>query len=126
MKHLIISSILFFTMIFLVKIATVKLNSFEDSLYNLSIPIETSVKNKEWGKAKKETENLSSFWKEKHNFLTLFLDHRDIELIDYEVTRLFAYIETGSDADAIATIDTIKEIYKTIKHIETFKLSNIF
>ena len=99
-------------------------SNLSDSLTNLRNDVmEQNVDNQ---KIKYDVENVAKQWEEKHNKLSYYLEHNELEKIETEFTALKSDSETTDYQQLVESID--KSIF-LLKHIEdryAFNLENIF
>ena len=99
-------------------------SNLSDSLTNLRNDVmEPNADNQ---KIKSGVENVAKQWEEKHNKLSYYLEHNELEKIETEFTALKSDSETTDYQQLVESID--KSIF-LLKHIEdryAFNLENIF
>lgn len=72
------------------------------------------------------TNQLADFWKEKENVLCTFVNHKDIEEIGEEITKLQSSVKNNNSEQYLQSIDLIKFYLQGYKHIIGISIQNVF
>ena len=72
------------------------------------------------------TNELADFWKNKENILCTFVNHKEIEEIGEEITKMQAAVKNNNLQQYLESLDLIKFYVEGYKHIIGINLQNIF
>lgn len=71
-------------------------------------------------------EKLDSYWKTKENFLCLTINHKDMEKIGEQITKLITYINQNNKEDAEYEVELLKYFVEGNEHIMIANFQNIW
>ena len=69
---------------------------------------------------------IESSWDVRHNKLSYFIEHTEIEKVENNLTSVRSFIETKSYSDAISELDKANFLLKHIEDKYAISLENIF
>ncbi len=67
-----------------------------------------------------------AMWEDKRSKLHVFIPHNDISYLDYRLNEAFACLYTGSYAAALANLEIVMQMAKTVPGNYVIKPENIF
>ena len=88
--------------------------------------LKDAISKKEDDKIKKEIEELTNHWEDKHNKLAYYIEHDELEKVDTAIVKMKSYIETGNFSEAISELEDGKFVLEHIQDKNSFNLQNIF
>ena len=77
-------------------------------------------------KINEEVDNLSKRWEERHEKLSYYIEHNELEKIETSITQMKSFIETEEYGDSISELDTSAFLIRHIEDRYAFNLENIF
>ena len=77
-------------------------------------------------KINEEIDNFSKKWEERHEKLSYYIEHNELEKIETSLTQMKSFIETGEYGDSISELDTSAFLIRHIEDRYAFNLENIF
>lgn len=126
MKNIILSLILFISVIIGIFFSINYINNMYKELTYINDEIEESLINKEFNKAYDSCENLKKNWEKHCKLLSLYLNDNEIDNISSEIIQLSQYIKTNNIEESLVHTQIIKFLIKQIKHFEQINIHNIF
>ena len=103
--------------------------SVSDMSEKLKTLREEAIKDPSQIEDKKIEKNLSEIedsWDVRHNKLSYFIEHTEIEKVENNLTSVRSFIETKNYSDAISELDKANFLLKHIEDKYAFSLENIF
>lgn len=73
-----------------------------------------------------DAEAVRTMWSGKKSKLQMFIPHNDIAYVDYRLNEAFSYIYTQNYPLALANLEIVKKMAKTLPDNYRLKLENIF
>ena len=67
-----------------------------------------------------------ALWEDKRSKLHVFIPHNDISYVDYRLNEAFACLYTKSYPDALANLEIVMQMAKSVPGNYMIKLENIF
>ncbi len=95
-----------------------------DLLENIEM-IEIGLENKQWGEARRQTDDLGKMWDEKASWWPTVLDHQEIDNIEFAMSRLKEYIGNQNAALSWGQLSELKLMIKHIPEKEAVTVKNI-
>lgn len=89
-----------------------------DQVYN-------AVKDGQWQTAAIRTGRLETVWEEKARWWPIFLDHQEMDNIDFSMARVKEYVNSRSAALSLGQLSELKLMVEHIPAKETVNLKNI-
>lgn len=126
MKNIIIASLLFFTMTFVLFFASKYVELTCDKLLNVSSKIEENLIEDKWDESYILSFELLNIYEGHIANLTLFLNHSDFDHIYSEVVKLTQYAKCANKDESLSSIHMIKTLISEVKNMESLSISNIF
>ena len=77
-------------------------------------------------KIEKSLSEIESSWDVRHNKLSYFIEHTEIEKVENNLTSVRSFIETKNYSDAISELDKANFLLKHIEDKYAISLENIF
>lgn len=71
-------------------------------------------------------EKLDDYWKTKENFLCLTINHKDMEKIGEQITKLITYINQNNKEDAEYEVELLKYYVEGNEHVMIANFQNIW
>ncbi|WZL72430.1 DUF4363 family protein [Clostridiaceae bacterium 35-E11] len=103
---------------------TVIENNTNAFIHSLNI-IAENVETKNWQDASVNFINVKEKWMKERKFMTIFLDHHEVDNIDLAIARTEKYIKGQDLALSLAEIDVLKKLFSIVKENESVTLENI-
>lgn len=126
MKNIVITIILFCSLILVCFVSVHYLNktSYKMHFYNTSI--ENYINSDKWNEAYKLSENFSKDWDKHCDYFSLFVNHTLIDDISTEEAKLQQYVKYKNKDEALASSYTIQFLIDRITKLEKISTQNIF
>ena len=90
------------------------------------ISLKNAISQKDNEKIKKDLEDLTNNWEERHNKLAYYIEHNELEKVETAIVRMKSYIESEKFEDAITELEDGKFVLEHIQDKNSFNLQNIF
>ena len=87
--------------------------------------VEQSISTKQWEAAQKELNTAEQSWDNTKTWLTVLLDHQEIDNIDISMKRLDKYIMTQEGSLSLGEVATLRLLVDQIYDTEKISLRNI-
>ncbi len=126
MKNVVISLLIWVTMIITIAFSIKYLNKVSDNLGKLNNEIEQNITDDNWEKAYKTSIEFTDKWKDYSNIIKLFVDHQEMDKIEMELCKLPHYIKEMTKDEALASVHVLKFLSEHIAELEKIKIQNIF
>ncbi|AJA47407.1 hypothetical protein CPAST_c13080 [Clostridium pasteurianum DSM 525 = ATCC 6013] len=126
MKNIVITFILFISMIFVCFISLNYLNKTSYNMYSSNNSVKKYIYNNNWEKADKLSNKLSKDWHMYADNFSLFVNHTLIDDISIEEHKLEEYIKCKNKEEALASANTIQFLIERIRKLEKFNIQNVF
>lgn len=88
--------------------------------------ISQEIKRKDWPGAEKKSEELEQMWDEKAKWWPAFLDHQEMDNIEFSLARVKEYVVSRDSALALGQLSELKLMIEHIPRKEMVNLENIF
>ena len=88
--------------------------------------LKDAMSQKDNEKIKKDLEDLTNKWEERHNKLAYYIEHNELEKVETAIVRMKSYIESEKFEDAITELEDGKFVLEHIQDKNSFNLQNIF
>ena len=88
--------------------------------------VEQSILDQKWKVALDELDRAQKDWDKPKFWLTILLDHQELDSVDLSMRRLKKYIETQSLALSLGEISTLELLVGHISDAEQLAIRNIF
>ena len=99
--------------------------SFLDRIETVNAAMLEEEENVDGEKIKLKFFEMKDYWKEKENYLTLFIDHKDIREIGQSISRLEGGIMENDRVQVHAEIRLLSDYTKTYQKLVSFRWENI-
>jgi len=126
MKNLLISVVIFLTMITAIFFSTTYLSRTCANLIKTTATLEAQITNEKWEDAYNTSMELTSKWMDYCTKLSIFVDHEEIDNIDNELWKLSQYTKCKNKDESLAGVHVIKFFINHITNMEKINLQNIF
>ncbi|OFI05091.1 hypothetical protein CLOACE_19100 [Clostridium acetireducens DSM 10703] len=126
MKNTIISFIVFISTIIFISFSLKYLNTISLNLKQNNIKLENNIKENSWEKANKASEEFINQWNKSSKKLALFLNHDELDKINYEITELSYFVKTKDKDECLSRTTKIKFFLKHILELEKINIENVF
>lgn len=73
-----------------------------------------------------DARTVRALWEDKRSKLHVFIPHNDISYVDYRLNEAFACLYTKSYPDALANLEIVLQMAKSVPGNYMIKLENIF
>lgn len=103
-------------------------NSLQASTQQLTEQIETvilEIKDSNWEAAARETAELESGWDKSARWWPVFLDHQEMDNIEFSLARVKAYVNSHDSALALGQLEELSLMLKHIPEKEALSIKNI-
>jgi len=88
--------------------------------------ISVEIRQKDWEEATKQSRNLENIWEEKAKWWPIFLDHQEIDNIEFSLARVKEYVAGQDNALSLGQLSELKLMIEHIPRKEAVNLENIF
>jgi hypothetical protein len=126
LKNTIISFIVFISTIIFISFSLKYLNTISLNLKQNNIKLENNIKENSWEKANKASEEFINQWNKSSKKLALFLNHDELDKINYEITELSYFVKTKDKDECLSRTTKIKFFLKHILELEKINIENVF
>lgn len=126
MKNIIITIVLFGSILFTCFISVNYLNKVCYNVYASNSSIQNFIYNGNWKEANKVSERLSKDWHTYASNCSVFVNHTLIDDISMEEQKLQEYIKNKNKDEALASASSIEFLIERIRKLETINIQNVF
>ena len=102
------------------------LNKVSQDLGKLSGEIERDIIDDNWDKAYKASLEFTNKWEGYSKKINLFANHKEIDNIEMEISKLPQYIKERTKDESLACVHVLKFLLNHISELEKVKIQNIF
>ena len=88
--------------------------------------ISLEIRQKDWETAVKQSEQLEQIWEEKARWWPVFLDHQEMDNIEFSLARVKEYVTSQDKALSMGQLAELKLMVEHIPRKEAVNLENIF
>lgn len=88
--------------------------------------ISLAMRQQEWEAAVKQSEQLEQLWEEKAKWWPVFLDHQEMDNIEFSLARVKEYVASRDQALSMGQLSELKLMIEHIPRKEAVNLENIF
>ncbi len=85
----------------------------------------TNIEGQHWDQAQQETDKLEKSWYENARWWPLFLDHQEIDNIEFSLAKVKKYVDTRNAPLAQGQLSELELMLKHIPDKEAVNLENI-
>jgi len=126
MKNILIPLTLFVAMIGGMIYSISSLSNTCTSMSTTNINLEKLVVEERWDEANIVAEKLMDEWNLHSKKICIFVNHREIDNIHSEISKLTQYVNYHNKDESMASIYAIKFLFEHIVNLERVELENIF
>lgn len=126
MKNIIASFILFFILLTGIFFSVNYINKTCIDFQSLNNKLEYCINNNDWDKSYDLSIKFIDEWKLSYKYITLYMNHNDLDSINDETLKLTQYIKCKNKSDALAIIHSMKFTLNNIMNSEKITFINIF
>jgi hypothetical protein len=102
------------------------LKSTTDKMTGLIVQAESSAKQNDPDKAKRELTEFSKEWEINNKIIATFVEHSELDSVNASDAKLLPYLESNDLTSFYAECETVKAQFHHIMHTEEFSIDNIF
>lgn len=84
-----------------------------------------SIENERWGAAQTQTDQLEKIWQDKARWWPIFLDHQEMDNIEFSLARFKAYVASQDNSLAQGQLSELRLMIKHIPQKEAVNIENI-
>lgn len=88
--------------------------------------ISQEIKHQDWAGAEEKSARLEQMWEEKARWWPAFLDHQEMDNIEFSLARVKEYVVSQDKALALGQLAELKLMIEHIPRKEMVNLENIF
>jgi len=119
---------LLIVLMLLIGLGTWNNTALQDSTDEMTSQIEQVMKNidgQRWDQARQETDKLEKSWHENARWWPVFLDHQEIDNIEFSLAKVKKYVDTRNASLAQGQLSELNLMLKHIPDKESVNLENI-
>jgi len=102
------------------------LNDTVDALNESINELEASIRNEDWNRCAGLTQSLIADWKKAEKWMKMFIDHRQMDVINQTVYEMEGYISCKNHDDSAAKVVMLQNLLEHIPASEAILFENIF
>ncbi|MEN6461324.1 MAG: DUF4363 family protein [Syntrophomonas sp.] len=87
--------------------------------------VSIEIRTKHWQSAKEQTEKLEKDWDQKAKWWPVFLDHQEMDNIDFSMARVKEYVTSQNNSLSLGQLSEIRLMLEHIPKKEAVNLENI-
>lgn len=87
--------------------------------------VSLEIKSQHWQSAKKQTEILEKDWKKEAKWWPVFLDHQEMDNIDFSMAKVKEYVSSQNNSLSLGQLSEIRLMVEHIPQKEAVNLKNI-
>ncbi|MDI6906563.1 MAG: DUF4363 family protein [Thermoanaerobacterales bacterium] len=87
--------------------------------------VQALVKQERWQEAERALDGLGGRWEKSKKWWTAFVDHQEIDNIDFSIVRIREYLWAEDEELALGEAAALKKMIEHIPEKESFTLENI-
>lgn len=126
MRNIVISFVIFITVMLSAIFSIKYLNGVCIKLEGLSMEIENNIQSSEWNKAYDNSLKFLTEWDKYSKKVSVFTHHAEIDNINNELWKLTQYTKEKNKDESLASAHVIKFYLKHIVEMEKVNLQNVF
>jgi predicted ABC-type ATPase len=88
--------------------------------------VSSTIRQQDWETAVKHSEKLEKLWEQKAKWWPVFLDHQEMDNIEFSLARVKEYVTSEDDALSLGQLSELKLMIEHIPRKEAVNLENIF
>lgn len=88
--------------------------------------VSSTIRQQDWETAVKHSEKLEKLWEKKAKWWPVFLDHQEMDNIEFSLARVKGYVTSKDDALSLGQLSELKLMIEHIPRKEAVNLENIF
>ena len=88
--------------------------------------VSSTIRQQDWETAVKHSEKLEKLWEQKAKWWPVFLDHQEMDNIEFSLARVKEYVTSKDDALSLGQLSELKLMIEHIPRKEAVNLENIF
>ncbi len=88
--------------------------------------LSSTIRQQDWETAVKHSEKLEKLWEQKAKWWPVFLDHQEMDNIEFSLARVKEYVTSQDDALSLGQLSELKLMIEHIPRKEAVNLENIF
>ena len=88
--------------------------------------LSSTIRQQDWETAVEHSENLEKLWEQKAKWWPVFLDHQEMDNIEFSLARVKEYVISQDDSLSLGQLSELKLMIKHIPRKEAVNLENIF
>ena len=88
--------------------------------------VSSTIRQQDWETAVKHSEKLEKLWEQKAKWWPVFLDHQEMDNIEFSLARVKEYVTSQDDALSLGQLSELNLMIEHIPRKESVNLENIF
>ena len=88
--------------------------------------VSSTIRQQDWETAVKHSEKLEKLWEQRAKWWPVFLDHQEMDNIEFSLARVKEYVTSKDDALSLGQLSELKLMIEHIPRKEAVNLENIF
>ncbi len=105
---------------------SVTLDNYLDAADKILGEIEEATKEENWETVREQLDNLTAMWPNKHTILAYFIDHNELDRIEFGISRIEGENILNDKSLLYPEIVSLRKIIEQVRGKYSFKLCNIF
>lgn len=126
MRNVLISFSIFIIMIGVMIFSLSYLNNTCTKFREESNQLEDLIKNSEWDKAAKSSNDMLERWKKQSQIIPLFVNHAEVDNLTNELLKLTQYVECKTLDESLASTHVVKFWLDNIRSLQKLNFENVF
>lgn len=126
MKNVIISICIFIVMIIAIFFSLNYLNKTCENLMKQCDELEEIISKETWDNSYEKSMELLKDLQDKHNILSMFINHQEIDNMTNELYKFTQYVKGKNKDEALASIHVVKFYIEHIEDLQKVNIQNIF
>ncbi len=102
------------------------LQTSSDDLTGQIEMLSSTIRQQDWETAVEHSENLEKLWEQKAKWWPVFLDHQEMDNIEFSLARVKEYVISQDDSLSLGQLSELKLMIEHIPRKEAVNLENIF
>ncbi len=88
--------------------------------------VSSTIRQQDWETAVKHSEKLEKLWEQKAKWWPVFLDHQEMDNIEFSLARVKEYVTSQDDALSLGQLSELNLMIEHIPRKEAVNFENIF
>ncbi|KUG02791.1 hypothetical protein ASZ90_019867 [hydrocarbon metagenome] len=103
-------------------------DSLQSSTEHLTQQIDmviVEIQDGRWERAVRQTADIEKYWTKSARWWPVFLDHQEMDNIEFSLSKVKAYVSSHNDALALGQLEELRLMLKHIPEKEALNIKNI-